>query len=185
MRNLAGRAAGAAKEIRSLIGASVGNVEVGARQVHDAGASMTEIVSQVQRVSQLISEISSASAEQSQGISQVGEAVTQLDQVTQQNAALVEESAAATESLRHQAATLADLVSVFKLDGGPAGGSGAHTAPVAANAGDIDRRGPNRATNVSRPPFKSRPAIVSPLPSEAQQSSGPDLATGTDNWKSF
>jgi methyl-accepting chemotaxis protein len=85
---------------------------------------MDEIVAQVQRVSQLIGEISGATSEQSTGISQVGDAVTQLDQVTQQNAALVEESAAAAESLKHQAANLAEVVSVFKLASG--GAAGAH-----------------------------------------------------------
>jgi methyl-accepting chemotaxis protein len=101
VRSLASRSADAAKEIKSLIGASVEQVEVGARQVNEAGASMDAIVTQVQRVSQLIGEISSATAEQSTGIGQVGDAVTQLDQVTQQNAALVEQSAAAAESLKH------------------------------------------------------------------------------------
>ncbi len=115
VRNLASRSAEAAKEIKSLIGASVEKVEIGAKQVNDAGASMSEIVAQVKRVSDLISEISSATTEQSSGISQVGDAVNQLDQVTQQNAALVEESAAAAESLRHQAAGLTEAVSVFKL----------------------------------------------------------------------
>jgi methyl-accepting chemotaxis protein len=117
VRNLAGRSADAAKEIKSLISASVERVELGAKQVSAAGASMEEIVSQVQRVSQLISEISSATAEQTTGIGQVGDAVNQLDQVTQQNAALVEESAAAAESLKQQAATLAEVVSVFKIAG--------------------------------------------------------------------
>ncbi len=117
VRSLAGRSAEAAKEIKSLISASVEKVEVGARQVNEAGESMSEIVSQVERVSQLISELSSASLEQSTGINQVGEAVTQLDQVTQQNAALVEENAAAAESLKDQAAKLANVVSVFKLSG--------------------------------------------------------------------
>jgi methyl-accepting chemotaxis protein len=115
VRSLAGRSADAAKEIKSLIGASVERVELGAKQVHEAGASMSEIVAQVQRVSQLISEISDATAEQSTGIAQVGDAVAQLDQVTQQNSALVEESAAAAESLKRQAATLAEVVSVFKI----------------------------------------------------------------------
>ena len=117
VRNLAGRSAEAAKEIKSLIGASVEKVEIGARQVNEAGSSMSEIVASVGRVGQLIRELSSASDEQSKGVGQVGEAVTQLDQVTQQNAALVEESAAAAESLKHQAATLADVVSVFRIDG--------------------------------------------------------------------
>ncbi len=115
VRSLAGRSADAAKEIKTLIGASVERVEVGTKQVDEAGSSMNEIVAQVQRVSQLIGEISSATAEQATGIGQVGDAVTQLDQVTQQNAALVEESAAAAESLKQQAAQLAQLVSVFRV----------------------------------------------------------------------
>ncbi|MDI1261108.1 methyl-accepting chemotaxis protein [Aquabacterium sp.] len=117
VRSLASRSADAAKEIKALIGASVEKVEIGSRQVNEAGESMTEIVSQIRHVSQLISELSTASVEQATGISQVGDAVTQLDQVTQQNAALVEESAAAAESLKHQAAALAEVVSVFRLGG--------------------------------------------------------------------
>ena len=118
VRSLAGRSAEAAKEIKSLIGASVEKVEAGARQVDVAGASMADIVAQVQRVSQLISAISHGAGEQSAGIAQVGDAVSQLDQVTQQNAALVEESAAAAESLKNQAASLAESVRVFRLAGG-------------------------------------------------------------------
>ena len=117
VRNLAGRSAQAAKEIKQLIDASVGKVDAGTRQVNDAGASMSEIVTQVHRVSQLISELSSASAEQATAIGHVGDAVAQLDQVTQQNAALVEESAAAADSLKHQATALAEVVRVFKLAG--------------------------------------------------------------------
>jgi methyl-accepting chemotaxis protein len=115
VRSLAQRSAGAAKEIKTLIGASVERVDTGARQVDEAGASMNDIVAQVQRVGQLIGEISGASAQQSTGIGQVGAAVGQLDQVTQQNAALVEESAAAAESLSQQAARLTQIVSVFQL----------------------------------------------------------------------
>lgn len=121
VRNLAGRSAQAAKEIKSLIGSSVECVETGARQVHDAGESMSAIVTQVQRVSQMIGELSNAAAQQSQGIEQVGGAVQQLDQVTQQNAALVEETSAAAQSLRHQAAQLAEAMRQFRLDG--AGGA--------------------------------------------------------------
>ena len=117
VRNLAGRSAEAAKEIKALIDTSVQKVEVGEQQVKAAGTAMHDIVTQVQRVSQLIHEISSASAEQALGIGQVGDAVAQLDQVTQQNAALVEESAAAADSLRHQAAALSQAVSVFRLTG--------------------------------------------------------------------
>ena len=115
VRSLASRSAEAAKEIKSLIGASVEKVEAGTRQVDAAGVSMSDIVSQVRRVSEMITEISNAAGEQSTGIGQVGDAVAQLDQVTQQNAALVEESAAAAESLRTQAANLADAVRVFTL----------------------------------------------------------------------
>ncbi len=115
VRTLAQRSAEAAKEIKTLIGASVDKVEAGARQVNDAGASMNEIVAQVQRVSQMIGELSNAATEQSSGIGQVNDAMTQLDQVTQQNAALVEQSAAAAESLKQQADQLVRAVAVFKL----------------------------------------------------------------------
>lgn len=115
VRSLAGRSAEAAREIKALIGSSVDQVELGSRQVQAAGESMGDIVSQVQRVAQMIAELSSTSVEQSQGLGQVSSAVQQLDHVTQQNAALVEQSAAAAESLRHQAAQLADAVKVFKV----------------------------------------------------------------------
>jgi methyl-accepting chemotaxis protein len=105
----------AAKQIKALIGESVGNVEAGTALVADAGKSMQDIVAQVQRVSVLINEISAASSEQTGGIGQIGQAVAQLDQVTQQNAALVEESSAAAESLKQQAAQLAQVISRFRL----------------------------------------------------------------------
>jgi len=122
VRSLAQRSAEAAKEIKQLIGDSAEKVQTGSQLVGDAGRTMEDIVGQVRRVCDLINEISAATLEQSSGISQVGDAVTQLDQVTQQNAALVEESAAAAESLKHQADQLAAVVAVFKLadDAGPA-----------------------------------------------------------------
>jgi methyl-accepting chemotaxis protein len=113
VRTLAQRSASAAKEIKALIGASVEQIEAGSVQAGEAGRAMTEIVVQVRRVNDLIGEIGSASHEQTQGISQIGDAVNQLDQVTQQNAALVEESAAAAESLKQQAARLVEAVSIF------------------------------------------------------------------------
>jgi methyl-accepting chemotaxis protein len=116
VRVLAQRSAQAAREIKVLIGDSVAKVEAGYALAGKAGTTMGEIVSQVRRVSDLITEISAASGEQSQGITQVGDAVHQLDQVTQQNAALVEEAAAAADSLQHQAARMAKVVSVFRLD---------------------------------------------------------------------
>jgi len=115
VRGLAQRSASAAKEIKALIVESVQNVEAGSRLAGDAGRSMDDIVSQVQRVHDLIGEISSSSGEQNQGIVQIGDAVAQLDQVTQQNAALVEESAAAAESLRLQANRLSTIVGKFRL----------------------------------------------------------------------
>jgi methyl-accepting chemotaxis protein len=115
VRSLAQRSAGAAREIKSLIQGSVESVAAGAQQVSVAGAEMDSIVAQVRRVNGMINGISTATAEQSLGIAQIGDAVSQLDHVTQQNAALVEESSAASESLREQAAGLASLVRTFKL----------------------------------------------------------------------
>jgi methyl-accepting chemotaxis protein-2 (aspartate sensor receptor) len=115
VRNLAGRSADAAKEIKALIGASVDKVTSGSTLVQNAGVTMNEIVQSVQRVSDIIGEISSASAEQSAGIGEVNTAVAQLDQMTQQNAALVEQSAAAADNLKDQAQRLAQAVSVFRL----------------------------------------------------------------------
>ena len=116
VRSLAQRSAEAAREIKTLIGASVERVESGSRLVQDAGATMGEIVASVQRVSDIISEITAASGEQSQGIGQVNQSVAQLDQMTQQNAALVEQAAAAASSLEQQAVALQQAVATFKLD---------------------------------------------------------------------
>ncbi|MFJ5447154.1 methyl-accepting chemotaxis protein [Methylobacillus methanolivorans] len=115
VRNLAQRSANAAKEIKSLITDSVESVEVGSKLVEQAGATMREVVNSVQRVTDIVSEISAASHEQSTGIEQVNQAIGQMDEVTQQNAALVEEAAAASQSLQDQAASLAQAVSVFKV----------------------------------------------------------------------
>ena len=117
VRNLAGRSAEAAKEIKSLITASVERVELGSTLVGQAGTTMDEIVNSIRRVADIMGEISAASAEQSAGVSQVGEAVTQMDQATQQNAALVEEMSAAAASLRSQAQELVQAVAVFKVGG--------------------------------------------------------------------
>ncbi|AVS92843.1 methyl-accepting chemotaxis protein [Paracidovorax avenae] len=117
VRALAGRSAEAAKEIKNLIGQSVEKVGTGTRLVDEAGATMSDIVQQVQRVSDLIAEIDAATREQSEGIGQVNSAVSQLDQATQQNAALVEESAAAAGSLQQQAVRLTEAVGVFRLSG--------------------------------------------------------------------
>jgi methyl-accepting chemotaxis protein len=115
VRRLAQRSTEAAREIKDLIGASVEKVEAGTRQVAEAGSTIGEIVANAQRISGLVSDITHAANEQSQGIGQVNGAVGQLDQMTQQNAALVEQSAAAAQSLREQAGKLAAVVATFQL----------------------------------------------------------------------
>nr|WP_315400327.1 methyl-accepting chemotaxis protein [uncultured Duganella sp.] len=129
VRNLAQRSASAAKEIKALIDNSVERVDAGSRLASDAGATMSEVVASVRRVTDVIAEIMSASQEQSAGIEQVNQAIGEMDSVTQQNASLVEEAAAAAESLREQAGNLVRTVSAFKL--GSEGGA-AEAAPTRA-----------------------------------------------------
>jgi methyl-accepting chemotaxis protein len=117
VRNLAQRSAAAAREIKSLIGSSVERVDAGARLVDEAGSTMEEIVTSVKRVTDIMAEISSASAEQSAGIEQVNGAIGRMDEATRQNATLVEQASAAAASLQDEAATLAGVVSVFKMEG--------------------------------------------------------------------
>jgi methyl-accepting chemotaxis protein len=164
VRSLAQRSAEAAREIKTLIGSSVERVEAGNELVGEAGRTMSQVVSQVQRVADLISEISAASEEQSKGISQIGDAVHQLDDVTQQNAALVEQSAAAAESLRQQAGQLAEKVAAFKLDAAKPPPHGAAPAPrVTAASPAAQQRG--------------RPAPAPPAP--------PAGAVADGDWTSF
>ena len=176
VRSLAQRSAEAAKEIKGLISASVERVEQGSSLVDQAGVTMTEIVTAIKRVTDIMGEISSASVEQSAGVAQVGEAVTQMDQATQQNAALVEESAAAAESLSLQAQQMVQAVAVFTLAPGdmPAAMAAA-PRPSVKPAAAPERRGPNRAKNVVRPAFK--PA--------AATSAAQSAKTGTEDWESF
>jgi methyl-accepting chemotaxis protein len=121
VRSLAGRSAEAAKEIKNLINTSVARVAEGTSLVDKAGVTMTDVVSSIRRVTDIMGEISAASSEQSQGVAQVGEAVTQMDQTTQQNAALVEQMAAAANSLKLQSRELVESVAIFKLQGHQAG----------------------------------------------------------------
>jgi len=115
VRSLAQRSAEAAKEIKTLIHASVERVELGTTLVDKAGATMNQVVSAIRRVTDIVGEISAASSEQSAGVAQVGDAITEMDQATQQNAALVEQSAAAADSLKVQAQQLVQAVAVFRL----------------------------------------------------------------------
>ena len=154
VRNLAQRSAAAAKEIKALIGDSVEKVDAGSKLVAEAGTTMEEIVDGVKRVADIMAEITAASQEQSDGIEQVNQAVSQMDQVTQQNAALVEEAAAAAESLQDQAKTLAQAVSVFRVDASYTGmqaeaprrtvQSTAKRAPIAAPAKKTSLAAPER-----------------------------------------
>ena len=168
VRSLAGRSADAAKEIKSLIGASVERVDQGSALVDQAGVTMTEVVSSIKRVTDLMGEISAASGEQSQGVAQIGEAVQQMDQVTQQNAALVEEMAAAASSLKSQAQDLVGTVAVFKL-----GGNNIHRMAPRPPA----VRAPVPVSKPGKSP--ARPALASPSKA-ASPAKG-----GNDNWESF
>jgi len=171
VRNLAQRSAEAAKAIKSLINASVERVEQGTVLVDQAGATMTEIVTAIKRVTDIIGEISSASDEQSAGVSQVGEAVGQMDQVTQQNAALVEESAAAAESLKLQAQQLVNAVAVFTL------GS---EAKVVTKAPAL---GPSSPSSHHSP--QRQQAIPRPAPVKAAQPAASTSGGGAQDWESF
>ncbi|WP_415873854.1 methyl-accepting chemotaxis protein [Burkholderia ubonensis] len=153
VRNLAQRSAAAAKEIGALIGASVVEIESGAAQVQQAGATMEEIVKEVSEVARIVSEISGASAEQSSGIEQVNQAVVHMDENTQQNAAMVEEAAAAAESLQEQAQMLDETLSTFRVSAQAARSGMAPHEPV-PNAEAAGRRPRSRAAGIN-PAFAS------------------------------
>lgn len=161
VRNLAQKSAGAAKEIKALINDSVGKAANGSQLVNEAGVSMEGIVTQVRHVADLINEITSATREQTAGISQINDAVMQLDQVTQQNAALVEESAAAADSLNAQAQQLVHAVSVFKLDDAQ---------------GPLQRR--SAPAQVGRPPLQG--GITGLASQRAPAAAVPKAKTGSD-----
>ena len=186
VRNLAGRSADAAKEIKSLITASVQRVERGTQLADQAGDTMTEVVNSIRLVTDIMGEISAASSEQSAGVAQVGQAVSQMDQATQQNAALVEEGAAAAESLKVQARQLVDAVAVFKLASGTEAIAPSSYATSTPPVRTIERRGPNRATNIAPPNFGKRAAPATAATTMPAYSS-PEAAmrTGTESWEAF
>jgi methyl-accepting chemotaxis protein len=157
VRSLAQRSAAAAKEIKTLIDDSVNKVDTGSKLVEQAGATMDEVVASVKRVTDIVGEISAASQEQSTGIEQVNQTITQMDDVTQQNAALVEEAAAASQSLQDQAANLAQVVSVFKLTENH---QLAHRAPAVRHMENITPQ-PARLAK-PKPSSKSAAAISAP-----------------------
>jgi len=171
VRNLAQRSASAAREIKALIDDSVGKVESGSKLVGEAGATMQEVVSSIRRVNDIMSEITAASAEQSAGIEQVNQAVVQMDTVTQQNAALVEESAAAAESLQDQATHLVQVVSVFKT------GEGHGTAPASSAA----RTTAKPAASAPSLPAVRKPSLPQPQPQRKRVAN----AQSGDEWEEF
>jgi methyl-accepting chemotaxis protein len=188
VRSLAGRSAEAAKEIKSLINASVERVEQGTALVDKAGVTMTEVVSSIRRVTDIMGEISAASNEQALGVAQVGEAVTHMDQATQQNAALVEQMAAAASSLKSQADDLVHVVDAFKLGDNPASPSHAPLrAPSRSLTSAKARVQPAiRATvptaKAKLPLAKSAMAKPAALPQPTKKITP---AGGDDDWETF
>jgi methyl-accepting chemotaxis protein len=182
VRSLAGRSAEAAKEIKALIGNSVDKVEAGGKLVDAAGQTMQDIVREVQRVTDLISEISASTVEQTSGIGQISAAVAQLDQVTQQNAALVEESAAAADSLNHQAQQLVQAVAVFKLGQHEqrAGQTAASAAPAPRRAPALPQRPAATSAPKGAAPARAAPRVAASPPALAHNSNKND-----DDWEQF
>jgi methyl-accepting chemotaxis protein len=176
VRSLAQRSAGAAKEIKALISDSVEKVDAGAKLVDQAGATMTEIVESVKRVTDIMGEITAASQEQTAGIEQINQAITQMDDVTQQNASLVEEAAAAAQSLQEQAGNLAQVVSVFKME------RSTSTAATSTKAA----RSPVRLAAVVTP---SHPGVAAAKRSSLEGRSPKRIANGAatagDDWEEF
>ncbi|MYM71007.1 methyl-accepting chemotaxis protein [Duganella sp. FT109W] len=179
VRNLAQRSAGAAKEIKMLIDDSVEKVGAGTKLVGQAGVTMDEVVSSVRRVTDIMSEIANASQEQSAGIAQVNQSIIEMDSMTQQNAALVEEAAAAAQSLQDQASELSRVVSVFKLV------EGEERAPVAAPA-MATRAAVVKPITAARAPVKKLAAKPAPAPAAKPKKVAAAASTaGSDEWEEF
>jgi len=178
VRSLAQRSAAAAKEIKGLIGDSTDKVTDGYKLVEQAGNTMDEVVNAVKRVTDIMGEISAASTEQSQGIEQVNRAITQMDEATQQNAALVEEAAAAAESLQDQASGLSQAVAVFKTSQGNFGGGRSLVKPVSSSVVIAPRR--------NLPPNPNPSSAPKTGPERAMQRLAPKAKSPTeDEWEEF
>ncbi|KWI87918.1 hypothetical protein WM09_16130 [Burkholderia ubonensis] len=188
VRSLAQRSSAAAKEIKTLIDASVERIRSGSALVDEAGRTMTEVIGAVQRVTDIMGEIAAASEEQSGGIDQVARAVTQMDEVTQQNAALVEEAAAAAQSLDEQAARLRETVAVFQLDDGAA--QRRTTVPaVARRVTPAPAPAPAPAARDSHDAPAPRAAVAPPArraaPAPSPAAAPAPVAAGNDDWETF
>ena len=173
VRNLAQRSAGAAKEIKELIGDSVNKVDTGSRLVDEAGQTMDLVVTSIRQVADIMGEITAATAEQSHGIEEINQAITQMDEMTQQNAALVEQAAAAAESMQEQSQRLAEAVSIFKLNGDDARAMRAAPAPV--------RKAPAPVARVAAP---VRPPVAAPRVAPAAPKKVAAALAG-DDWEEF
>jgi methyl-accepting chemotaxis protein len=177
VRNLAQRSAGAAKEIKALIGDSVEKVERGSKLVGQAGVTMDEVVASVRRVTDIMGEIANASQEQSAGIEQVNQSIIEMDSMTQQNAALVEEAAAAAQSLQDQASELTRGVSIFKLE------AGEERAVQAATVASTVRTPVVKALPVRTP--APRKAVAAPQATAKSKKVVASAAAGADEWEEF
>ena len=192
VRSLAGRSAEAAKEIKMLINASVERVEHGTTLVDQAGVTMSEVVSSIKRVTDIMGEISAASNEQALGVAQVGEAVTQMDQTTQQNAALVEEMAAAATSLKSQAQELVQAVAFFKIAARAGTAASMPRTSVRASAtlakpfkGD-ERRAIGTSATAHKPGVPTGAAARrTPTAAAPKTQTKPAPAGGDDDWETF
>ena len=182
VRNLAQRSASAAKEIKQLISDSVGKVDAGSKLVDEAGQTMDLIVTSIRQVADIMGEITAATQEQSNGIEEVNQAITQMDEMTQQNAALVEQAAAAAESMQDQAQMLAQAVSIFKLSHDETMRRPAAPAPRAAPA--VASAAPARpAAAIAAPRPAAKPAArPAPAPAAAKKAS---TAPSGDDWEEF
>jgi len=178
VRSLAQRSAAAAKEIKALIGDSVAKVDVGSALVGQAGSTMEQIVASIGRVTDIMGEITAASSEQSAGIELVNQAITEMDGVTQQNAALVEQAAAAAESMQDQASTLAQMVSVFKLDSM----HGMVSAPPATLSA-LNASRTVKAVTAARPQKKEAPRKIAAPVGERRTSAAKSAVD--DSWEEF
>jgi methyl-accepting chemotaxis protein len=178
VRSLASRSAEAAREIKTLIGASVERVEAGTRLVADAGSTMDELVGNVNKVSDVIGEISASTAEQNQHLSGVASSMVQLDQMSQSNAALVEEGAAAAESLKDQAVKLHQLVSRYRVEGS------AHRASAPAPAISAPAPRPTIVKASPKPTVRPTPAPA-PRPVASPAPASPAVAAADGDWETF
>jgi methyl-accepting chemotaxis protein len=195
VRSLAQRSAAAAKEIKSLIDASVEKVSVGSELVEQAGLTMSDVVDSVKRVTDIVGEIAEASREQSTGIEQVNQAITQMDEVTQQNAALVEQAAAAAQSLQSQATNLVGAVSIFKIDAHAA--TVAKSRPVAPKAAPMASKAAPIAASVTPAPASAPKVAVAakpvapksapklPVPSAKPASTSTRAKDDSQDWEEF